>query len=183
MRWVPCPALPTCEGAVRASSLPCGWLAPRWCDGERRHLPHTAAASAAAGAAGVAAAQVRALAGGESDEAALQKLRELPAMEEQRRQLLEFERRVRGLVSRRPSFRHIAARGSDGWFEAGEMTALFLRCFLMTQHHLPSRARDRHWKPHPIVFVLFLLSHRVQRARLHRRLEEYTLQPHRDAAL
>ena len=62
---------------------------------------------------------MRALAGGESDEAALQKLRELPALEEQRRQLLEFERRVRGIVSRRPNFRHITDRGPDGWFEAG----------------------------------------------------------------
>ena len=62
--------------------------------------------------------EVRTLAGGESDEAALQKLREMPALEEQRRQLLEFERRVRSLVSRRPSFTHIAARGTDGWFES-----------------------------------------------------------------
>ena len=66
----------------------------------------------------VLTSEVRTLAGGESDEAALQKLREMPALEEQRRQLLEFERRVRSLVSRRPSFTHIAARGTDGWFES-----------------------------------------------------------------
>lgn len=66
---------------------------------------------------------MRALAGGESDEAALQKLRELPALENQRRQLVEFERRVRGLVSRRPNFRHMSERSSDGWFMDAQFTA------------------------------------------------------------
>lgn len=61
---------------------------------------------------------MRALAGGESDEAALQKLREFPVLEQQRHQLQEFERRVRGLVSRRPNFRHIAEHGAGSWSEA-----------------------------------------------------------------
>ena len=64
------------------------------------------------------------MAGGESDEAALQKLRQLPFLEDQRRQLEEFERQVRGLVSRRPNFRHIPERGADGWFDAGLNTSI-----------------------------------------------------------
>lgn len=64
------------------------------------------------------------MAGGESDEAALQKLRQLPFLEDQRRQLEEFERQVRGLVCRRPNFRHIPERGADGWFDAGFNTSI-----------------------------------------------------------
>jgi hypothetical protein len=79
---------------------------------------------------------VRALAGGESDEAALQKLRELPVLEKQRHQLQEFEHRVRGLVSRRPNFRHIAAQGAGNWYEAESSGGASVDSMKSTLHNL-----------------------------------------------
>ena len=86
---------------------------------------------------------MRALAGGESDEAALQKLRELPVLEKQRHQLQEFERRVRGLVSRRPNFRHIAEQGAGNWFEAGSSEGASIDSMKSTLYNLTEML---HWR-------------------------------------
>ena len=108
--------------------------------------------------------QVRALAGGESDEAALQKLRQLPMLENQRHQLQEFERRVRGLVSRRPNFRHIAEQGSEGWFEAEYSEAASINGMKSTLYNLTE-------------MVHFEISAVELRAAMHKADAQLSLQP------